>query len=735
MNKYIATCPKSLEGLLEQELKDLGAVTTKQTTAGVFFTGELEVAYRVCLWSRLASRLLMLLAVVPAETAEELYRGVYALPWTDHIPKGGTLIVDFVGVSPSIRNSHFGALKVKDAIVDHLRDKAGWRPDISKDQPSLRINVFLDHGEAHINLDLSGDSLHRRGYRLQQAEAPLKENLAAALLLRAGWPAIAKAQGACIDPMCGSSTLLIEAAMMASDTAPGLLRSYFGFTEWLEHVPALWRRLRDEALARREVGMKNLPEIRGYDASPRAISISRENIARAGFADEISVTVKELAQFVQPTHTKLLPGLIITNPPYGDRLSEVEHLKPLYQHLGARFREEFLGWQAAVFVGNVDLGRTMGIRSHHYYNFFNGAISCRLLLFKIAPEWFVHGRDPAVPLEAAETTTEKTENLSKPEIVLSKGADMFANRLRKNIQGLKSWVAKNNIECYRVYDADMPEYAVAVDRYKDYLHVQEYAPPKTIDPEKAEARLDEIMTALPVVFDLAPDHIVLKQRKQQRGKDQYQRFAQQGQFLEVMEGGCRFLVNLTDYIDTGLFLDHRPLRLRIQSMARGKRFLNLFCYTAAVTVHAAKGGARSTLSVDMSSTYLEWARKNLGLNGFSENLHRLTRANCLEWLDYNTEKFDLILLDPPTFSNSKSMDGVLDIQRDHVELIRKTAQHLALDGILFFSTNFQKFKLDPGLLDLFNVKEISRETIDPDFHRQPKIHRVWEIVLRCHTGL
>jgi 23S rRNA (guanine2445-N2)-methyltransferase / 23S rRNA (guanine2069-N7)-methyltransferase len=231
------------------------------------------------------------------------------------------------------------------------------------------------------------------------------------------------------------------------------------------------------------------------------------------------------------------------------------------------------------------------------------------------------------------------------------------------------------------------------------------------------------------VFDLAPDHIVLKQRKQQRGKDQYQRFAQQGQFLEVTENGCRFLVNLTDYIDTGLFLDHRPLRLRIQSMARGKRFLNLFCYTAAVTVQAAKGGARSTLSVDMSSTYLEWARKNLALNGFSENLHRLTRANCLEWLDYNTEKFDLILLDPPTFSNSKSMDGVLDIQRDHVELIRKTAQHLAPDGILFFSTNFQKFKLDPGLLDLFNVKEISRETIDADFHRQPKIHRVWEIVL------
>ncbi len=715
---YFATCPKGLEGLLEDELKALGAQHTKQTTAGVFFGGTLETAYQACLWSRLASRILLHLFKITVDDVDALYKGIYEFPWLEHLPKNGTLCVDFSGESECIRNTQFGALKVKDAIVDSIRDKSGWRPNIDKANASLRVNVFLYRGIAQVSLDLSGYSLHRRGYRLEQGEAPLKENLAAALLLRANWPQLAKEGAPCLDPLCGSGTILIEAALMASDTAPGLMRRRFGFETWLGHEPALWQRLRDEANARREKGMLNLPEIFGYDASPRAISMARDNIARAGFTDRIRVSVKELAQLVKPTHHVLKPGLLITNPPYGERLGEVEQLKPLFQHFGERIRQEFLDWQVALFVGNPELGRNMGIRARHYYNFFNGHLACRLLLFHVTSEWFVQKRviEPS----------EKQEEIPTAPVELSPGAQMFANRLAKNLKQLESWAQKNKIECYRVYDADMPEYAVAIDRYQDYVHVQEYAPPKTIDPEKATARLNEILSAIPQVLNVSPAHVIVKQRKKQKITQQYSRFSEQGELLKVQEHGCLLWVNLTDYIDTGLFLDHRPLRLMIQQRSKGKRFLNLFCYTGSATVHAAKGGAHATVSVDLSSTYLNWARKNLALNGFSDSLHQLHRADCLKWLDENNEKFDLILLDPPTFSNSKSMIGVLDIQRDHVELIEKAMHHLKPGGTLFFSTNYQKFKLDPVLAQHFEVRDITQKTLDKDYSRQ-RIHQVWEI--------
>ena len=301
---------------------------------------------------------------------------------------------------------------------------------------------------------------------------------------------------------------------------------------------------------------------------------------------------------------------------------------------------------------------------------------------------------------------------------------MFANRLQKNLKQLGKWARKADVSCYRLYDADMPEYAVAVDLYGDWVHVQEYAPPRSIDPDKAQTRLLDALAAIPVALGIASDKVVIKRRERQSGTRQYQRQGTQGNFLEVEEGGVKLLVNLTDYLDTGLFLDHRPLRLRIQQEAAGKRFLNLFCYTATATVHAAKGGARTTTSVDLSKTYLDWARRNLSLNGFSDK-QKLEQADVMAWLTTDRGEYELIFIDPPTFSNSKRVEGVFDVQRDQVLLIDLAMARLAPGGVLYFSNNFRKFELDAGLLTRYQVEDISAATLDPDYARNPKIHRAW----------
>ncbi|WP_111641889.1 bifunctional 23S rRNA (guanine(2069)-N(7))-methyltransferase RlmK/23S rRNA (guanine(2445)-N(2))-methyltransferase RlmL [Marinimicrobium alkaliphilum] len=734
-HRFFATCPKGLEGLLVEELQGLGAESYRETVAGVYFDGPLEIAYRACLWSRLANKILLPLTRFDCDSADQLYDAVRALPWQEHLNPGGTLLVDFIGTNRQIRNSQFGALKVKDAVVDCLREFSGTRPDIAKRDPDLRVNVRLSKGKAVLSLDLSGESLHRRGYRTKAGNAPLKENLAAAVLIRAGWPALAAENAALIDPMCGSGTFLIEGAMIAADIAPGLERASFGFERWLNHRNDLWLELRDEAHERRRIGLaKALPEIRGYDADVRVIRAAEENITRAGLDGWLRVSRKELAELKRPTHKTLEHGLVICNPPYGERLGEVESLKLLYAHLGDRLKADFGGWQAAIFTGNPALGQQMGMRADKKYKFFNGLIPSELLMFSVhaqaerAEREAAYAERPAVAVKPGD-----------PEADLSEGAKMFANRLRKNLKGLSKWVKKEGITCYRIYDADMPEYAVAVDLFTGipegskqeqlYAHVQEYAPPKSVNEASAAARFKDIQRALPMVLDIPSNRISYKQRRRNKGTQQYEKLAQRpnGDVISVREGQARLHINLWQYLDCGLFLDHRPVRQMIAERANGKRFLNLFCYTATASVHAAQAGARFTLSVDMSRTYLDWARKNLALNGLSEARNRLEQADCVQWLEQNDQLFDLILLDPPSFSNSKRMEDVLDIQRDHVALIKRAMQSLAAGGTLFFSNNLRSFTLDTEALADFNIKDISAQTLDPDFQRNRKIHQCWLI--------
>jgi len=711
-----ASCPKGLEELLAAELMSFGAEPTKQHVAGVSFRGDLSVAYRCCLWSRLANRILLPLGHFKVDSAQALYEGVAAIAWRDHFNVEHSFAVDFNGTNDTINNSQFGAQKVKDAVVDHFVWRCGKRPSVDLKNPQWRLHVQLRRDHATVSIDLAGESLHRRGYRLQGGLAPLKENLAAALLLRADWPGIAARGGALLDPMCGSGTLLIEGALLAMDIAPGYARKQWAFEYWLQHDEKIWSRLKGDAEQRREQALqRQWPEIRGYDASGAAIRAAEENIERAGLSGKVRVLRKELAQFVKPTHQALDDGLVISNPPYGERLGEQESLRHLYAHFGERLREHFQGWQAALFTGNPDLGKTMGLRSYKQYRLWNGTIAAQLLLFHVEPQYFVDRSKP--PLHAQPIAVE-----------LSSGAQMFANRLQKNRKRLQKWVKQQAIECYRLYDADMPEYAVAVDCYGDWVHVAEYAAPASIDEAAAELRLRDAVAAIPVALNIDPQRVVLKQRARQRGAKQYEKFAQRGEFMEVREGAARLLVNLTDYLDTGLFLDHRPVRKKIAELSAGKSFLNLFCYTATASVHAAIGGAKTTTSVDMSQTYLDWARRNLALNGLSEARNHLLQADCRRWLAECKQQFDLILLDPPTFSNSKRMgDDTLDIQRDHVDLIHQAMRILAPDGLLIFSNNKRRFQLDAVLSEIFAVEDVSRWSRDMDFERSVDIHQCWFI--------
>jgi 23S rRNA (guanine2445-N2)-methyltransferase / 23S rRNA (guanine2069-N7)-methyltransferase len=712
---FFATCPKAMEPILADELSPLGAEDIKLTQGGVYFNGDLKVGYSACLWSRLANRVLLLLYSEAVDSVDELYDAVSKVEWTEHFDSDQTFLVDYAGRMRGIDNTHFGALKVKDAIVDQFRSKGELRPNIAKQEPDVRINVFITKGRVRISLDLSGESLHKRGYRREGGMAPLKENLAAALLIRAGWPEMAAAGKPLMDPMCGSGTFLIEAAMMASDTAPGLLRWRFGLQMWKQHNVELWREVWDAAELRREVGeAAATSEIHGYDGQPKAISKCRENLKQAGMTDRIRVSHRELKDLKPLTHqAQQQLGLVITNPPYGERLSEVADMQYLYQHLGERLSQDFIGWELAVFTGNSELGKAVGLRSHKQYSFYNGAIKSQLLMYSLeTTNRFADRRQASgeIPLQA-----------------LSEGAQMFANRVVKNRKQLSKWVKQENIQCYRIYDADMPEYAVAIDIYHDWLHVQEYAAPKTVDAEKAQRRLEEVMLALPQALQIPEARIVLKQRRQQTGKDQYQTHDEKGEYIQVEEGGCKLLVNLNDYLDTGLFLDHRPVRQKIQHLAQGKRFLNLFCYTGTATMHAVQGGAHNSLSVDMSATYLSWGKKNLALNGFSDQVHQFEQHDCMEFIKHHKGEYDLIFLDPPTFSNSKKMIGVLDVQRDHAWMIHRVMDLLSEDGLLIFSTNYRRFELDDKVLQHNHVEDISDQTLDKDFSRNKKIHRCWEI--------
>lgn len=871
---FFATVPHGLEALLAGELRGLGAEHVKQARAGVSFQGSLATAFRVCLWSRLAGRVLLPLTAGPARDGDELHATAQRVDWGEHLGATGTLAVDFTGTSDAIRDTRYGAVRIKDAIADQFRERhGGKRPSVDVRRPDVRVNGHLVQGHMTVSLDLSGESLHRRGYRTDrvQVEAPLKEHLAAAMLLFAAWPQEAAAGGSLLDPLCGSGTLPIEAAMMAADVAPGLLRAeagreemsaagraesgartagppaspraraggppararghagarghnragrveeepaVFGFLRWRGLDTTAWNELVAEARERRRAGLGRLKAaapgqtICGSDHDQRAVDVALACVRRAGLQDVVTVTRGELAG-LRPRAPR---GLLVANLPYGERLGRREDAEALAAELGEHVRREFPGWRAALLTGGPPQARAAGLAVKREAKLRNGPLECTLVYAEIAgpdrrdasgspgapagatrdaradapggsrapdpragaPEAALTGASaPAPDLAPADRTPRAAARSGHGAGLLGGGAEQFGNRLHKNLRRLGRQLRREGITCYRLYDADLPEFNLVVDVYGDWVHVQEYAAPGEIDPVKAARRLEDAVAVVGAELGLPPERVVLKQRRRQRGAAQYERRARTGEVLTVAEDDLAYEVNLHDYLDTGFFIDQRLTRRLVRSLAGGRRFLNLFAYTGTMTVNALAGGSPASTTVDLSPTYLEWAQRNLRANGFAAALeraarpgrdegagrrgdagggtrgvtvrgsrsaaaapaspHRMVQADCLRWLAEAGGQYDLIWLDPPTFSNSKRMGrATFDVQRDHADLLRMTARRLlAPGGVLLFATNRRGFDLYRDDLAGLTVTDLSRATLPFDCTRGANRHHVFRLE---HTG-
>lgn len=695
------SCPKGLEYLLETELKELGLQVERVSPQGVYGQATLAVIYQLCLWSRLANRVQLILFSGQACDEQTLYQLCHQFSWQTIFTVDKTLAIEFHGTSEQLRNTMFAAQVVKDAIVDYFRKYEASRPTVDRENPHIKLHAHLKHDTLTMSLDLIGYSLHQRGYRTEAGTAPLKENIAAAMLVRANWSQLMGEGYALHDPLCGAGTIIIEAAMWAANMAPGLLRVDQALCFWQGHQPALWEKIRSEAL---QAVKAPLLKLRGSDTDARLIVLAKANAERAGVLHLVEFEHLPLGD-CKATVEK---GLLICNPPYGERLGDTSQLIPLYQQLGGVLHAHYQGWQAAFLTSNPLLAKATGLRAGKQYTLFNGAIECKLYCIAL------------------------TNNQLRSQAVtqLSAGAEMFVNRLQKNYSHLQKWAKKNHITCYRIYDADLPEYAYAIDLYNDHVVLQEYTAPASIAPHKVEQRSLEVLQSVPRALNIATNNLVIKERKPQKGRNQYQKINQLQRTMVVQEGAAKLKVNLYDYLDTGLFLDHRLLRLRFAQLLPRTRFLNCFCYTATASVHAALAGAMTT-NVDLSNTYLQWAEDNFNLNQLDTTRHQFIQYDCIDWLKLTRDNFDVIFLDPPSFSNSKRMVSTLDIQRDHETLINLAMGVLNDGGLLYFSTNLRHFKLSPNITARYEVRDISLATIDLDFKRNKRIHQCFIIEKRA----
>ncbi|TFG63387.1 MAG: bifunctional 23S rRNA (guanine(2069)-N(7))-methyltransferase RlmK/23S rRNA (guanine(2445)-N(2))-methyltransferase RlmL [Spirochaetales bacterium] len=701
---FFAAAAGATEPVLEKELIDLGAASAKQTKGGVFFSGDFSMGYKACLWSRTATRILFILAKGKVRNREDLYRLAFSIDWYNHFTLSETFAVHCAFSDAQNLHTNFTALVVKDAIADYFRRRLGKRPDVDSENPSIGVEVYISREEGVISLDLSGESLHKRGYRIGAGPAPIKEHTAAAFLLKSGWPRIAQGGGSLVDPMCGAGTILIEGAWMACHIAPGLFRTSFGFSAWKQHDGELWKRLRADAEKRKELGLRNPPDIAGFDASGEAVSLAVKNSEFAGMASIIRLSRTSLDMLEERHTAGMNPGLVAVNPPYGVRMGEASTLPALYETLGSRAWYVFPGWQLSVITGNETLAGKIPLTPFKTHTLFNGNLRCSVLHYRIDQPEHPEGK------------------------VYAPGIEMFQNRIRKNLKQLKKWLSSEKISSFRVYDADLPEYAVAIDLFEyTWVHVQEYAAPKEIPEQKAQKRLQDVTDMIPELLHVKKENVFVKQRLRQKGKNQYMQMASEGEFVAMEEDGFKFRINFTDHLDPGIFLDNRFVRRLVGRQAMGKRFLNLYCYTGTATVYAAGGGAVSSVSVDTSNTYLSWAEENMKLNRLDGPLHRFVRQDSMEYLDQSSEVFDLVFADPPTFSNTKKEDRVFDVQKDHPALIGKILKRLSKDGLLVFSTNFKKFVLDKSGLSGCSVKDISAQTLSSDFTRNRKMHHIYAV--------
>ena len=725
----IATSAFGLEAVVVRELGDLGSAARIVRPGRISFAGDAAALCRANLWLRSADRVLVEVAAFAAPDFDALFDTTKALPWEEWIaadaafPVGGRSIKSQLSSVPAVQRT------VKKAIVERLM---AARPVISLPEtgPPVAIEVSLVDNLATLDIDASGAGLHRRGYRTLTAAAQLRETLAAAMVQLSFW----KPERQLVDPFCGTGTIVIEAAMIGRRLAPGRNRS-FAAENWSVFPAAAWTTAREEAA---DLALPTLPlRIIGCDADPESLKLARYHAQQAGVAEDIHFQHHEFSDLSSSRNY----GCVVTNPPYGVRMGEDEEIAELYRSMPDVLRR-LKTWSHFILSARPDLEQLVGQTADKRRKLYNGRLECTLFQFfgprpprqSSSEQGAISdvGADPgggapaavaarAVRVKAAPAFGGLLEEAERQ-------AAEFSNRLKKLSRHLRRWPTKRGITCYRIYERDIPEVPLVVDRYEDVLHIAEFDRPHERTAAQHADWLDHMVRNAAEALETPRELVFLKHRQRQRGDAQYERVDDRRAMRAVNEGGLKFQVNLSDYVDTGLFLDHRITRSMVREAAAGGRFLNLFAYTGAFTVYAAAGGAAETTTVDLSANYLDWAEENLRLNGLMGPAHQFIRDDSREFLASlrGRPQFDLAVVDPPTFSNSKRLDGDWDVQRDHAGLLQQVLSVMRPGGTVFFSTNFRKFKLDEDALTGAVVREITKHTIPEDF-RNKRIHRCWRI--------
>jgi 23S rRNA (guanine2445-N2)-methyltransferase / 23S rRNA (guanine2069-N7)-methyltransferase len=820
---------EGLEWVLARELKAMGARDLRVGRRTIEFSAapgsQRETLYRAVLECRTAIRVLEPLGRFQVDSPESLYRAMQEVDWTEQLRTSDTLRVDAAIHDTFLTHSLYAAQIVKDAVVDQLRTPSGKRPSVQLRGATLRLALHLVGDVATIFRDAAGRSLHQRGWRMGEVEAPLSEVLAAGILAIAGWwrpgapctatsdesaPSMFSNGELVLDPMCGSGTLVIEGATIAAGAAPGLWRARrraHGFFRFRDCD----RTLADRLVAELESRVQAIPAgtFLASDLDPKAVEAARACAEAAGVGAGVTIEQKHFED-VQPPEPA---GLIVTNPPYGERLP-LPRAGALFRRLGDWLVQGAGGWRAAILAADTPAVTHLGLRPERRIPLMNGPIPCTLVELTIRPRatsasaTTTHGPTPASDSpsspqvegrgrvlddvhaatgsgsRAAAASRDRCEDAEPSKLRLEDGgsadagrgevsrrgdshrpgadgandsapaapttppaparprarttADQigdFRRRLAKRFKHLAKWARRQEIEAFRVYDRDIPEIPLVIDWYAGWLHAAEYDRPHERTEIEHDVWLDRMIEAAAAELGVPPNRTFLKVRRRQRGGDQYEKVDARHALVTVKEGGLQFEVNLSDYVDTGLFLDHRQTRAMVRDEAAGKRFLNLFCYTGSFSVYAAAGGAIETTSVDLSNTYLDWTRTNLARNGFKDaGRHRVVRDEARAFLEHRARRgeppFDLVVADPPTFSRSAKSETPWDVERDHAELLELVARNLAPGGVVYFSTNFRRFHLDADrLAAAFAIREITNRTIPEDF-RNERIHRAWRMVAK-----